>query len=191
MLSKIFDRSIGPRKRQRINAELGRLRELISSRLGPGASEEAVGLRLALFVLGRDTLLGTIGESLHSIFAANPDRRLNEICYPEVPPETGVPFIERIVIEPFAELGTQFSVGDRLRIYLQAFAYSGSGRERARIFGVGGHMCLGKSLSLDLWRAVTSYLAAIPLHAAVVSHALCTDNYVFLCPEHMTLRLRA
>jgi hypothetical protein len=191
MLSKIFDKSIGPRKRQRINAELGRLRDLISSKLGPDASREAVGLRVALLILGHDALLGTMGESLHSILAANAGRRLDEMRYPEVPPETGVPFTERVAVESFVDEGKQFNVGDRFRIYLQAFAYSGPARERTRIFGVGSHMCLGKSLSLDLWRAVTSYLASIPLRVEVISHALCSDNYVFLCPDHLTLRLRA
>ena len=86
-VSTIFDKSIGPRKRQRIDAELGLMRAAIIGKLGPDASEDAVGLRLALAVLGRDTLMGTIGASLYSILSANPGRRLNEISYPEMPPE--------------------------------------------------------------------------------------------------------
>ncbi len=109
-VSTIFDKSIGPRKRQRIDAELGRMRAAIVSKLGPSTSDDAVGLRLALAILGRDTLLGTLGESLYSIFAANQGRRLNEINYPPVPPETGVPYIERIVVKPFCDQETHFKL---------------------------------------------------------------------------------
>jgi hypothetical protein len=191
LATKIFDTSLGPRKRQRMNEELGRLREMICAKLGPDASEEAIGLRIAFVILGRDSLIGTLGASLHNVLAANSGKRLDQMRYPGVPPETGVPFTERIVVEPFVDHQTEFQAGDRLRIYLQSFAHSGSARETQRIFGIGSHACLGKSVSLNMWRAITSYLAGIPLHADVISHALCTDDYTFLCPEHLTVRLRA
>lgn len=190
-VSTIFDKSIGPRKRQRIDEELGRMRAAIMSKLGPDATEQDVGLRLALAILGRDTLLGTLGESLHRILSANPGCRLNEIDYPQMPPETGVPYVERIAAEPFHDRETRFNTGDRIRIYLQAFAYSGSSRDRARIFGVGSHLCLGKALSLDLWNGITSCLRGIPLHADIVSHEFRTGDYVFLCPAHLRVRLHA
>jgi hypothetical protein len=189
--SIIFDKAIGTRKRRRADAELGLFRKIIASRLGPQASDEEVGMRVAFFVLARDATLGTLGESLHSILADNSGRRLSEIRYPETPPETGVPYIERIVIKPLTEGEIEFKPGDRLRIYLQAFAYSGSARERARIFGVGSHSCLGRPMTLDLWREIVSGLATIPLYAEAVSHTLRTDNYVFLCPQQLTVRLHS
>jgi hypothetical protein len=190
-VSTIFDKSIGPRKRQRIDAELGLMRAAIIGKLGPDASEDAVGLRLALAVLGRDTLMGTIGASLYSILSANPGRRLNEISYPEMPPETGVPYIERIAINTFSDQQTRFNAGDRLRIYFQAFAYSESPLDQSKIFGVGSHLCMGKALSLDLWREMTSALGKIPLYADIVSHEWRTDDYVFLCPSHLSVRLHS
>jgi hypothetical protein len=135
-VSTIFDKSIGPRKRQRIDAELGQMRAAIVCKLGQSVSEDAIGLRLALSVLGRDTLLGTLGESLYSVLSGGQGYRLNEIEYPQIPPETGVPYIERIAVKSFCEQQTHFNAGDRLRIYLQAFAYSGSSVHQAKIFGV-------------------------------------------------------
>jgi len=190
-VSTIFDKSIGPRKRQRVDAELGRMRAAIVCKLGPNASEEAVGLRLALAILGRDTLLGTLGESLYSVLSANQGRRLNEISYPQIPPETGVPYIERIAVKSFCDKQTRFNVGDRLRIYLQAFAYSASPLEQPKIFGMGSHLCLGKALSIDLWKGITSFLGDIPLYADIVSHVLRTDDYVFLCPSRLSARLHS
>ena len=190
-VSSIFDKWIGVRKRRRADADLGQLRQLIASALAPQASEDEVGVRLALFILGRDATIGTLAESLHRLFIEHPGGRLDEIDYPETPPETGVPYVERVVTESFGEGEIRFKPGDRLRIYLQSFAGSGSARERARIFGVGNHSCLGRPLSLDLWREMTSYLAAIPLHADIVSHALRTDDYVFVYPQHLIVRLYA
>lgn len=190
-VSTIFDKSIGPRKRQRIDVELGLMRAAIIGKLGLDASEDAVGLRLALAVLGRDTLIGTIGASLYSILSANPGRRLNEIIYPNMPPETGVPFIERIAVNTFSDQGTQFNSGDGLRIYYQAFAYSDSPLEQPKIFGVGSHLCMGKNFSLDLWSEMTSALGKIPLYADIVSHEWRTDDYIFLCPSHLRVRLHS
>jgi hypothetical protein len=190
-VSAIFDKLIGPRKRQRIEAELGRMRAAIVCKLGPSASQEAVGVRLALAVLGRDTLLGTLGASLYSILSANPARRLNEITYPQIPPETGVPYIERIAVNSFSDQQTRFNAGDGLRIYTQAFAYSGSPQDRPKMFGAGSHLCLGKPLSLDLWQEMTSFLGKIPLFADIVSCDLRTDDYVFLCPSRLTVRVHA
>jgi cytochrome P450 len=190
-ISTLFDKSIGPRKRQRAEQELGRMRTALRSKLGPDASEEAIGLRLALAILGRDTLLGTLGESLFTILSANQGRRLNEIAYPSTPPETGVPYVERIALGPFNDHDTQFATGDRIRLYLQAFAYAGTARDRSRIFGVGSHACLGKALSLDLWTGITAGLRGISLRADIVSHAVRTTDYTFLCPAHLTVRLYA
>ena len=78
-VSAVFDRSIGIAKRRRIADEIAALRKGITDRLGPGASEEDVGLRLALLILGRDALTGTLGESLHRLFERNPGHRLSEI----------------------------------------------------------------------------------------------------------------
>jgi hypothetical protein len=190
-VSTIFDKSIGPRKRRRIDAELGQMRAAIVCKLGASTTEDAIGLRLALSILGRDTLLGTLGESLYSVLHDNQGHRLNEIAYPQIPPETGVPYIERIAVKSLCEQQTQFNAGDRLRIYLQAFAYSGSSVHQPKIFGVGNHLCLGKALSLALWNGITSSLSRIPLYADVVSHDLRKDDYVFLCPSHLLVRLHA
>jgi hypothetical protein len=190
-MSTIFDKSIGPRKRQRIDAELAHMRAAILSKLGPSASDDEVGMRLALAILGRDTLLGTLGESLYSVLAANQGRRMNEASYPPVPPETGVPYIERIAVKPLRDQETVFNAGDRLRIYLQAFVYSKMTRDQGRIFGAGSHLCLGKALSLDLWKGITCALSNIPLYADIVFHDLRKDDYVFLCPSRLDVRLHS
>ena len=148
-------------------------------------------MRLALAVLGRDALLGTLSESLYSIIAANEGRRLDEITYPPIPPETGVPYIERVAVKPIRDGETLFKAGDRLGLYLQAFAYSTHGRYQPRIFGVGSHVCLGKPFALDLWRGITRALSEIELYAEVVRHDMRKDEYVLLVPSHLDVRLHS
>jgi cytochrome P450 len=190
-VSLIFDRSSGLSKRQAMEAEIAALRELIISRLGQDALEDEVGLRLAYFILGMDPLKGMLGESLHKIFESNAGRRLAEINYPDFPPETGVPFIERLVIRPFNFGNSTFNSGDRVRIFLQSFASEQSDLSRANFFGAGPHACLGRPLSVEIWKGVTSFLSEIQLRASVLSYAPRMSDYVFTCPDQLVLEIRA
>jgi hypothetical protein len=187
--SLIFDKSIGVNKRRRIAAEIATLRGLISSRLGVSGTEEDVGLRLALLILGKDALIGTLGESLYRLLEANSGRRLVDIEYPDFPLETGVPFIERLVVTPFKLAACDFAMGDRVRIFLQTFAYAGEPRSRTNFFGAGAHACLGRPISIEIWNAITALLSKVPLRANVVSYSARTSDYVFACPEHLQVEL--
>jgi hypothetical protein len=187
--SQIFDRSIGINKRRRIEAEIASLRKLISSRLKENATEEEIGLRIAFLILGKDPLMGTLGESLHRLLEENPGRQLIEIEYPELPAETGVPFIERLVVTPFELAGHEFMKGDRVRIFLQSFAYADNPGSRANFFGAGTHACLGRPLSIEVWKGIVAFLSTVPLRANVLSYAPRTSDYVFTCPEHIRVEM--
>lgn len=188
-VSTIFDKSIGMSKRRRIAGEVSELRAFISSHLGPDATDEDVGIRLALVILGNDALKGTLGESLHRLLVENSGRRLSEIAYPDQPPQTGVPFIERGVDTPFEFAGQNFAAGDRVRIFLQAFASLDALKSRRHFFGAGPHVCLGRPLSIEAWKEVSVFLAGLPFFADVISYAELTGNYTFLCPEHLELEV--
>ncbi|MDR3464758.1 MAG: hypothetical protein P4M07_02315 [Xanthobacteraceae bacterium] len=190
-ISSIFDRSSGLNKRQAMESEIAALRELIVSRLGRHAPEDEVGLRLAFFILGMDPLRGTLGESLHKLIEANAGLRLADINYPAFPPQTGVPFIERLVITPFNSGTAAFNSGDRVRIFLQSFSSEQSDLSRANFFGAGTHACLGRPLSLDIWQGLTAFLSEIQLRASVLSYTPRTSDYVFTCPEKLVLELHS
>lgn len=188
-VSIAFDKLISMTKRRRAAADMATLRELIARHLGPEVSEDDVGLRLALLVLGRDPLIGTLGESLYRLLAANSGRRLLDISYPDLPTETGVPIAERLVVTPFKFAGRDFVVGDRFRIYLQSLAYVDEPRVRTGFFGGGAHTCLGRPIFTEIWKATTALLSEIPLRATVLSYAARDSDYVFTCPEHLKVEL--
>lgn len=187
--SLLFDKALGVSKRRRIAAEVAELREMIAHRLGKPLTDEDAGMRLALVLVGRDSLIGTLGESLLYLFEGNRGVALNRIDYPQMPPQTGVPVIERIVVTPFSLGGCDFAEGDRVRIQLQSFGYAGDDRTRAAFFGAGAHACLGRPLSVDCWKALTSFMATIPLTVAVKRYSTRTTDYVFTCPAILEVNL--
>jgi cytochrome P450 len=188
--SAVFDRMMGAKKRRELDDELAAIRDSIRRGLGPQASEDQEGFCLALFILGNDALAGTLGESLHRVFVTNSGRRLNEIDYPTTPIATGVPFVERIVAEPFEYEGTIFRQGERIRILLQSFQYSGNAADRIRMFGAGIHACLGRQLSLEVWSLITSRLAKIDARVDIQDYALRDDDYVFAYPSKFLVALQ-
>ena len=179
---------LGPKKRAMLESQMGALRETLRKRR-PDSGEAEQGFRLALLILGNDALLGTLGESLCRILAANPGRRFSDIEYPSSPPEPGVSITERLASEPFEFAGIQFKAGDRFRFLFQALAYSDDPAERVRIFGFGARTCLGRALALDIWKDLTSFLSRLHTRQEVVSFAPRTGDYAFTCPERAMVRL--
>jgi hypothetical protein len=182
-ISPAFDLRMGERKLLQTDAEIAKVRRLIGTELPKELDDE--GRQLALLMLGHDTLLGTLGESLRHLFERESGKLLHEIDYPEMPPETGVPFVERLAAEPCSLAGMDLAAGARLRIMLQAFCYSEKERDQLRIFGVGSHSCLGRPLSLDLWRELTRQLVCLPTRVVFERAAPRTTDYVFTCPQSL------
>jgi hypothetical protein len=188
-ITALFDRLLGVRKRLRGEADVKALRELVRQSLTPEEGTEEEGQRLAIVILGMDSLFGTLGESLARTFRAHPGCRTGEMSFPDVPTETGVPHVERVVAEPFARDGVAFQRGDRIRILLQGFSYSEQVSDHLRLFGVGIHACLGRQLSLDLWSRLTAGLAGLNRRVELLDHVMRSEDYVFACPEKLLIRL--
>ena len=159
--SAIFDRMIGPRRRREVDDTLGLLRANIRRRLGPDASEEEEGWRLALLILGHDPLAGSLAATLYRVLLAHPGVPLSEIDYPTAPINSSVAFAERVVEEPFQYQGISFNKGDRIRMLLQSFQYTGEPAGRMRMFGAGAHVCLGRQAALELWSLMAKRLSQI------------------------------
>lgn len=183
-VSAVFDRSIGIAKRRRIEAEINILRQRISD-TEEALTEEEIGMRLALLILGRDALTGMLGESLHRVFVDNAGRRLSDISYPELPPETGLPWVERQVLTPFHLAGCDLVKGDRVRVYLQTLSTSKENKALTGFFGSGPHVCLGRPLSFDVWKEIAAFLSRVPLRVRLDSYSVKTSDYVFTCPQRL------
>ncbi len=167
-----------------IEAQRRRLAELF----GREMPLDQEGAYLALAILGRDSLLSTLGDSIATIVSGNTALRLSEISYPAHPPATGVAIAERQVSESFDHEGTTFRKGDWVRLYFQASMEGNGEAGHNLMFGVGTHACLGRHLSLDLWQVAIRRLALIGRRAEIMEFAYC-DNRVFVMPKTIRLRL--
>jgi cytochrome P450 len=185
--ARIFDRFASLAALREAEAEMAETLADIRRKLGEDCLEAAVGARLALNVLGRDTIVGTFGAGLIRLIPSADPVRLDAIEYPEGLPDTGVPFVERVAREEFGFRGNLIRSGDRFRLYLRGLL-GGEDRDPRQLFGVGHHACLGRQLSLDLWGCLTAALSAIPRSARLVDIAYEDDNF-FNIPRSVRLGL--
>jgi len=190
VISPVFDRMISLRRRRIIDDGIASIRDAVRRAAGAITPEEE-GVRLTLVIVGVDSLAGTLGESLHAILSGNAGKRLDEIDYPAAPVATGVPFVERVARIDTTVAGVALKQGERVRVMLQAFQYSGRERDRLALFGAGAHLCLGRQISLDLWAALCARLARIRRRAAVTSRTYRVSDYVFAHPDVLTLEMGA
>lgn len=188
-ISPLFDRLLSLRHHAKIDASIGEARAWIREQLGGRGDDVDEGLRITLWILGYDAQLGTVGESLRALFEAHSGERISAIPYPEAPPETGVPYAERDALADIQLGGCEIPKGARLRIMLQGFAYSDRNDSASRIFGVGAHACLGRPLSLDLWRLIVARLQRIDRTVTFLGATQRTSDYVFVCPSSLRVRI--
>jgi hypothetical protein len=183
----VFDRLMGLRGRQRLEEYVAQLRAMIRDSAGGELSEEEEGTRFAFFAFGQDSVIGTLGGSLHRLIERHPGERLDRVPFPPTPLEAGVPYAERVVAEPFSHAGVEFAKGDLIRVMIQEFAYSDDPADAARMFGIGIHACLGRQMALDLWRRIVDSLSRLQLSWQLRSYRL-RDDFLFFRPTELRVR---
>lgn len=186
LISRIFSRGMGIAKRKRAEAEVAALRARIEA---SGVSDQAdVGQKLAMMILGRDALTGTIAYSLRDVLVAGQGRPFAELVFPDLPSATGVPYIERMAHEAATIDGLTLAPGERVRIMLRAFGQSGDPRDRAQFFGTGAHTCLGRPVALEAWAAIGAFLVSLP---TTVGPLLCRarNDDIFAIPASLELEV--
>lgn len=155
-LSSIFDPVQSINRRKRLEQQV---RSAIAAQVHacPAGPEHGT-LAVALTAVGADSLAASLAESF--IFAAksNEGRRLCDIAWGDRPPRTGIPYVDRIVSEALDFGAVQLLAGQRVRLYLDALQLHGAAGYD-HYFGAGRHVCLGKPISLEAWRTMTSILA--------------------------------
>ena len=186
LISRVFSRSLGASKRRRVNAELKSLRRQIEAKM-PDLTEIEVGDRLALCVLGTDPLRGTLGCSLHKIFSSGSSQNIDAVSA-NYPPRTAVPFIEREAVTPVDIEGENYAAGTTFKVWLDSYESEEDSKSRMSLFGFGAHTCLGRKLSLEIWKTVTDALQQNPASVDVVDYALRRDD-VFRIPEKFRIEV--
>jgi cytochrome P450 len=186
LTSRIFSQNIGIAQRRRLQAELTDLRARFKAAF-PLDDDLRLGTRLAMIVLGRDALIGTLGQSLVHFLREAQGQPLSSVDMAVPPSHTGVPYIDRQAICPMHLGGMDMAAEETLRCDL-ASLNGGTRAERLRFFGAGMHLCLGRALTLDLFGALAAALKALPVRAEVLAYEL-RDDDVFHFPARFEVRI--
>lgn len=183
-ITRLFDRFASLTALTEADRQIDELRQSLAR----DAPQADPAMTIALFVVGRDSLLGTLASSLYSIFRRNLDRRFADIEFPDYPPETGVAVSERLAAEAVPVGSQTIAAGDRLRLYYQPISGAESTVNKHALFGTGAHSCLGRQVSLDAWLALTGMLKGF---TGVLTSASCEfeANNLFAMPRYLRTEL--
>ncbi len=188
-ISRVFSQALGVAKRRKMDHALGqlttRLRQTFSN-----ADESVVGLKLAFTILGRDAMLGTFGCTLHDLVQKVDGGAWSALDWPDTPTRTGVPYIDRIALEDVTVGGEALEAGSNIRARLADYETAEDPRSRIGFFGAGAHVCLGRALTLDLWRGISRFMAQSTARPHVLEFALRRDD-VFHIPQILFLEIEA
>lgn len=180
VITRLFDRFASLTALSEAEQQIAELRE----RLSRSMPDIDPAVSIALLVLGRDSMVGTLATSLHSLLRQNLNRRLADIEFPDYPPETGVAIAERIATHAITVGEETIAAGDRVRMYFQPISAAGSAVNKQNLFGSGAHSCLGRPISLDIWRVMTQTLRHFSGTVTSVA-AEFEPNTIFVVPRYL------
>jgi len=179
VITRLFDSFVSLAALGEAERQLDQLRRSLAETAPDVDQAQAV----ALLVLGRDSLLGTLATSLHAVLQQNLGRRFADIEFPEFPPETGVAIAERVAAAEIPVGAHKIAAGDRVRLYFQPISDNGGVNKQA-LFGAGVHSCLGRPISLDVWRAMIETFGRFSSRVASVACGFEPSN-IFVMPRHL------
>ncbi len=185
--SEVFDRLISLNRRKRLEANMVATLERLKPAAGLGTFSPEFAL--AITILGRDALVGSLSVALWYEFARNAGRRLDEIDFGPTLGATGVPVIERLAVEDTHISGVPIAKGTRVRLFFDATSRQNAGADAGLLFGKGRHLCLGKPIALVAWRMVTTLLNRSDLRVEPSSFAFRKGDFIFNYPEHAYVEL--
>jgi cytochrome P450 len=179
-ISQIFDRMLSLNRRRSIEKQLRALVENFENKhndlhVAPLAA-------VALMVLGKDALIGSLSCSLHAVLKVNSGIEFCKIEWPHLIPFTGVPYIERIAMDSLTFGTHHIGKGDRVRLYFDACSKLVGSPEEILYFGTGRHTCLGRKMSQRVWKALVDNLHQKKIRARVGKFEFRSNDYVFNYP---------
>ncbi|HEY6630099.1 MAG TPA: hypothetical protein VIZ90_01475 [Rhizobiaceae bacterium] len=186
-ISQVFDAVMSLNRRKKVNRSLHELTCAFAERRD--ALPTTPELAVAMNVLGNDALIGSLVLSTWHLLEEHPGARFSEIRFPPTLPATGVPFIERIANRDIEIGGMTIARDEKVRLMIDATSRQVTGQEADLFFGKGPHICIGKPMTLIIWRSLAKSLAALPLRFTLGQMRLRSGDYVFTYPESAELRI--
>lgn len=186
-ISQVFDGAMSLNRRKKVNRNLHDLGCAFAARRDRIPTTPS--LAVAMNVLGNDALIGSLVLSTWHMLEQHPGARLCDIAFPANLPATGVPFIERIANRDVEIGGLKVAKDEKVRLMIDATSRQVSGEEADLFFGKGRHLCIGKPMTLIVWRSFTKAVTALPLRFTLGEMRLRGGDYAFTYPEHARISL--
>lgn len=106
--------------------------------------------RLCSIIFGVDNLISTLAENVASAFQRSDGAAPAKL--PPFPVESMLSVTYRRTTEATTIAGYAVQPSNLVRVQLEPFGYSPDKALNTGLFGVGRHACVGKQLSLDIWK---------------------------------------
>jgi hypothetical protein len=143
---------------------------------GISSGPEDICNKLNCLVFGVDSVMALLVESM---LAAFDNAKEGEAAFlPEYPPETGVPVTTLVAESDLNIDGLFIAKGEVLRLQLQPMAYATTPQLTAGIFGAGAHACIGRNVSLAVWRHFRRQFNDAGIEARVTLYDPKRSNFV-------------
>ncbi len=165
-LGNIFPLYKGPTQWRQLNADYGVALEFL--RDGPECDEVDLACKLCCLTFGVDSFSILFVEAMFELFESETLRNLPI----EFPREAGVPVTFRSVRENCTFGEYEFTRGDLIRLQIQATSYSENKSHHTSMFGAGMHSCVGRQLSLKIWKHFAEGVNKLDLKGEIVSRNL-------------------
>ncbi len=185
--SQVFDRTRSLNRRKSLNRNLAELTCSFAKKRDKLSTSPEIAV--AMNVVGRDAFVGSIVLSFRETLARSPGARLCDIAFSQTLPSTAVPYVERLAMKDAEIGGMRVRKGQRIRLFLDATAQHVSGEDANLLFGKGRHICLGKPITLVIWRAMVAAASTISVRCTVGEFKMREGDYVFSYPERAIVRL--
>lgn len=143
--------------------------------------------KISLLTLGVRPLIHSIALSIYRLAEHNHGLSLREITYPLSFYDTGLRFVDRIAKNNFELSGCPHHSGTRFRCVSFDETYSDA-ENSDFLFGAGSHVCLGRPISLYIWRRLTCMLSATGKNIAARELKIATHE-PFIMAEICTIEL--
>jgi cytochrome P450 len=154
-LINIFDGKHSPISLSRME---GMLEKVFAFFEALGEDDDGFICRLCCLVFGLDNMLSTLSENVAAAFQASNGVTPAEL--PAYPAEVMIAATYRLPLAATEFAGHTVPKGMLVRLQLAPAGYSADRSLTAALFGVGRHACIGKQLSLAMWKHLTEQFNA-------------------------------
>ena len=124
--------------------------------------------QLCSLVFGVDNVMSTLAENLAAAFQTS--NGTAPALLPDFPVEAMISSTHRRAVMPDEIAGHRVQPNDIIRIHIEPFGYSREKTLNAALFGVGRHACIGKQLTMRIWKHLSEQFNAQSMSGTIMDY---------------------